>query len=137
MVSHAKTCEEDPTELMSTCEFKCAAHYADLAQKAYDKECYHLAIWAGEQSSANLDKLGELYKIFMFGPESIIGRSNYELGSNYSATLTSLKCAIQHTSIAIRSEPFSVELRELRSQLCFKVIATVGCLAAYYTIGEQ
>ena len=55
MVSHAKTCEEDPTKLMSTCEFKCAAHYANLAQKAYNRECYHLAIWAGEQSSANLE----------------------------------------------------------------------------------
>ena len=124
MVSHAKTCEEDPTKLMSTCEFKCAAHYAELAQEAYDRECYHLAIWAGEQSSANLDKLEESYKVLKFLPESIIGKSYYEIGQNQTMIMMALKRALPYINSAIRFEYTSIDLKSTRIELCYEIIAT-------------
>ena len=80
-----------PEALTATCDFMCAAHYAEQAQEAYNRECYHLAIWAGEQSCAYIDKLGEPYTVLKFELEYIVGRSYYEIGSNYSAALISLK----------------------------------------------
>ena len=124
IVSHAKIYEKDPTKLMSTCEFKCAAHYADLAQEAYNRKCYLLAIWAGEQSSANLDKLGESYTLLKYRPESIIGRSYYEIGKNHSATVMALNRALPYMNSAIRFEYTSFDLKYERAELCEKIIAT-------------
>ena len=100
----------DPDE---SCEYKCAAHYADIAQEAFAKKCYHLAIWAGEQSCANLDKLGDSYMVFKHGPASCIGISYFVLGNNISATLW-LKLAVRHISDAISHEYFCYGLRGLR-----------------------
>ena len=122
MMSYVKTYEENPTKLMSTCEFKCAAHYADLAQEAYDRKCYHLAIWAGEQSSANIDKLGESYNVLKFGPESIIGKSYYEIGQNHSETVMAVNRALPYMNSAIRFECTSFDLKFKRVELCHKII---------------
>ena len=113
--------EEQPS-LMNRCDFICAAHYAEQAQEAYDRECYHLAIWAGEQSCAYIDKLGEPYAVFKFELEYIVGRSYYEIGSNYSATLVSLQQAVKHINDAIRLNYFSLKLRETRTELCSHII---------------
>ena len=115
---------EDMTSLMARCEFKCAAHYADFAQEAFDRECYHLAIWAGEQSCVNIDKLPKSYTVFKFVPQSIIARSHYEMGNNYTAMHISLKDAVQLINDAIRLEYFSFELRKLRATLCSHIIIT-------------
>ena len=60
-------------EALTVSEFMCAANYAEQAQEAYDNECYHLAIWAGKQSCAYIDKLGEPYTVFKFELEYIVG----------------------------------------------------------------
>ena len=104
-------------ELKPLCEFKCAAHYADIAQEAYERKCYKLAIWAGEQSYANLDKLGESYTVLKFEPSSLIARSHYDMG-NISGVLIWLKIAVQHTSDAIRHKYLHSDFRSLRLGLC-------------------
>ena len=71
----------DLDELKPLCEFKCAAHYADIAQEAYERKCYHLAIWAGEQSCANLDKLRNT--VLKFEPSSLIARSYYDMATTF------------------------------------------------------
>ena len=134
MMSYVKTYEEDPTKLMSTCEFKCAAHYAYLAQEAYNRKCYHLAIWAGEQSSANIDKLGESYEVLKFGPESIIGKSYYEIGQNQSMIVTALNRALPYMNSAIRSEYTSFKLKYARVELCYKIVATNPNIICYIYI---
>ena len=50
------------TDLMATCEFKCAAHYAGMAQEAYDRKCYFLVIMV-------IDKLGEPNAVLKFSPK--------------------------------------------------------------------
>ena len=108
---------------MARCEFKCAVYYADLAQEAYDKRCYYLAIWAGKQSCAYIDKLGEPYTVLKLGPESIIGKSHYEMGSNYSETQILLKQALQRINSVIRLNYFSsFDLRGTRTELCGYII---------------
>ena len=108
----------DLYDLKQLCEFKCAAHYADIAQEAYERKCYKLAIWAGEQTYANLDKLGESYTVLKFEPSSLIARSHYGIGNNISAVLIWLKIAVQHTSDAIRHKYFHSDFRSLRLELC-------------------
>ena len=107
-------------DLKPLCELKCAAHYADIAQEAYERKCYKLAIWAGEQSYANLDKLGESYTVLKFQPSSLIARSHYRMGNNISGVLIWLKIAVQHTSDAIRHKYFHMhsDFRSLRLELC-------------------
>ena len=105
-------------ELKPLCEFKCAAHYADIAQEAYERKCYKLAIWAGEQSYANLDKLGESYTVLKFEPSSLIARSHYGMGNNISGVLIWLKIAVQHTSDAIRHKYLHSDFRSMRLKLC-------------------
>ena len=56
-LKQGKYFKQNVSLVMAIDEFKCAAHYADIAQEAYERKCYKLAIWAGEQSYANLDKL--------------------------------------------------------------------------------
>ena len=112
----------DITSLVAKLEFKCAAYYADMANDVFEKGCYHLAIWLGEQSCAYIDKLGEPYTVLKFGPESIIGRSHFMIGKNYPATDNSLKQAVEHINNAIRFEYFSFELRELRTKLCYHIL---------------
>ena len=111
----------DLYDLKPLCEFKCAAHYADIAQEAYERKCYKLAIWAGEQSYANLDKLGESYTVLKFEPSSLIARSHYDMG-NISATLIWLNIAVQHISDAITHEYFCHHFRSLRLQLCLHTL---------------
>ena len=113
---------EDSATLRDRCEFKCAVHYADMAQEAYDRKCYHLAIWAGEQSCAFIDKLGDPYTILRYGPQFLIARSQYEIGKNNSATQILLKQALQHINDAIRLNYFSMELRKIRTELCGDII---------------
>ena len=85
--------------------------------------CYYLAIWLGEQSCAYIDKLGAPYTVLKFGPESIIGKSHYEMGNNYSATQILLKQALQHINSAIRLNYFSsLKLRGTRIELCGYII---------------
>ena len=108
----------DPDE---SCEYKCAAHYADIAREAFAKKCYHLAIWAGEQSCANLDKLGDSYMVFKLEPASLIGISYFVLGNNISATLW-LKLAVRHISDVISHEYFCYELRVLRLRVCEHIL---------------
>ena len=108
----------DLYDLKPLCEFKCAAHYADIAQEAYERKCYKLAIWAGEQSYANLDKLGESYTVLKFEPSCLIAGSHYGMGNNTSAVLIWLKIAVQHTSDAIRHKYFRYYFRSVRLQLC-------------------
>ena len=107
----------DLYDLKPLCEFKCAAHYADIAQEAYERKCYHLTIWAGEQSYAYLDKLGEVHTVLKFGPSSLIARSYFDMG-NVSLALMWLKIAVKHTSEVIRLSYFDLELRDLRLLLC-------------------
>ena len=106
----------DPDESKKHCEYKCAAHYA------FAKKCYHLAIWAGEQSCSNLDKLGDSYMVFKLGPASLIGISYFVLGNNISATLTWLKLAVRHISDVISHEYFCYELRALRLRVCEHIL---------------
>ena len=114
--------EEQPS-LMNRCDFICAAHYAEQAQEAYDRECYHLAIWAGEQSCACIDKLGEPYTVLKFKPEYIIATSYYKMGNNHSATRIYLKHALEHINTAIRFKYFSWELRSSRAILsCYSIL---------------
>ena len=101
-------------ELKPLCEFKCAAHYADIAQEAYERKCYHLTIWAGEQS---YDKLGEVHTVLKFEPSSLIARSYFDMG-NVSLALMWLEIAVKHTSEAIRFNFVHFELRNLRMLLC-------------------
>ena len=124
MVTHAKSYGEDPTKLMCKCKFKYAAHYADLAQEAYNRKCYLLAIWAEEQSSANLDKLGESYAVLKFRPEYLTGRSYYEIGKNHSATVMALNRALPYMNSAIRFEYTSFDLKYERVELCYEIIVT-------------
>ena len=105
----------DLYDLKLLCEFKCAAHYADIAQEAYERKCYKLAIWAGEQSYANLDKLGESYTVLKFQPSSLIARSHYGMGNNISGVLIWLNIAVQHTSDAIRHKYFRYYFRSMNS----------------------
>ena len=107
----------DLDELKALCNFKCATHYADIAYGAYERKCYHLTIWAGEQSYAYLDKLGEVHTVLKFGPSSLIARSYFDMG-NVSLALMWLKIAVKHTSEAIRLNYFDLELRDLRLLLC-------------------
>ena len=91
-MSLGKTFEENASDLDYSCEFKCAAHYAFMAEVTHYKKCYHLAIWAGEKSIAYLDKLGESYEKHKIIPQSIIVKSNYTLlRQNYSVILHSLQ----------------------------------------------
>ena len=119
-------------ELKPLCEFKCAAHYADIAQEAYERKCYKLAIWAGEQSYANLDKLGESYTVLKFEPSSLIARSHYGMGNNISGVLIWLKIAVQHTSDAIRHKYFHSDFRSMRLKLCLLTLKL--SLMSYFCI---
>ena len=111
------------TDLMATCEFKCAVHYAGMAQEAYDRKCYYLAIWSGLKSCKIIDKLGEPNAVLKFLPKYLVALSYYGLGKNYSATQTALEYAVKHTGIAIKFDYFSLELRRLRSKICYILIA--------------
>ena len=111
-----------PEITKSRCELKCVLHYADLAQKAYNTGCYQLAIWAGEQSSANLDNLGESYEGLRFAPESIIARSYSALGRD-NVIISSLKRAVKYTSIAIKNNYFWWPLKSLRIVQCSNIIS--------------
>ena len=112
----------DQPGLIASCEFKCAAHYAEVAEEAYSRKCYHLAIWAGEQSCAYIDKLGKHYTVLKYKPEYIIAVSYYQVGNNHSATRASLKQAVEHINAAIRYQYFSMELRITRAILSFYTI---------------
>ena len=113
---------EDPATLTARCEFKCAAHYAEVAEDAYKREYYHLAIWAGEQSIGYIDKLGEQYSVLKFAPKSFVALSHYGIGNNYSATQILLKQALQNINNAIRLNYFSWKIRVLRAALCGHII---------------
>ena len=116
-LKQGKYFKQNVDELKALCEFKCAAHYADIAQEAYERKCYHLTIWAGEQSCAYLDKLGEVHTVLKFGPSSLIARSYFDMG-NVSLALMWLEIAVKHTSEAIRLNYPHYELRNLRMILC-------------------
>ena len=128
----------DPDESKKHCEYKCAAHYADIAREAFAKKCHHLAIWAGEQSCANLDKLGDSYMVFKLGPASLIGISYFVLGNNISATLTWLKLAVRHISDAISHEYFCYELRALRLRVCEHIlkVSWMGLECYFYNLQD-
>ena len=128
----------DPDESKKHCEYKCAAHYADIAREAFAKKCYHLAIWAGEQSCSNLDKLGDSYMVFKLGPASLIGISYFVLGNNISATLMWLKLAVRHISDAISHEYFCYELRVLRIRVCEHIlkVSWMGLECHFYNLQD-
>ena len=113
---------EDPATLTARCEFKCAVYYAEVAEDAYILECYHLAIWVGEQSIGYFDELGEQYSVLKFVPKSFVALSHYGIGNNYSATQILLKQALQNINNAIRLNYFSWNIRELRATLCRHII---------------
>ena len=127
-----KSFTQETEDLMSRCEFKCAVYYAEVAEGAYKRECYYLAIWAGEQSIGYFDKLGEQYTVYKYVPESIVGRSHYEIGNNSSHIL--LKQALKHINNVIRHNYFSsLKLKGARVTICGGIIlANWVCNPLFY-----
>ena len=83
-----------PTVEGTWCKYKCALVYGNCAVDAFKRQYYYLAIWSGEQSFNNSDKLGEYYDGLGCASSLIVGKSYYHIG-NYSAAKMWLNHALK------------------------------------------
>lgn len=111
---------DDPTSLITRCEFKCANNYIHAAEKAFNRQCYHLAIWLGEKSCQCFNELEKTYHVLEFVPSSTIGLSYIRI-ENYSATQTWLTQALHYINDALSLE-YTMELQKMRANICLNLV---------------
>ena len=106
--------DNDP---LYTCSFKCATDYTDLAEEAYERQCYYLAIWAGKQRCNLFEKLGEPYSVLQHVPASISVMSYKEIEGKYADVWPILKKALHHTNRAIKYEFVNFEFKIYKNEI--------------------
>ena len=101
----------------SEMSFKCALYYIDFSGDAYNRQCYHLAVWLGNKPFD--ETKWNSYPWLGFGPSIILGMTHYELG-NYSMAQMYLRHTLKHINeISKLSNEHSLVMRCVRATTCY------------------
>ena len=113
---HFKELATQKTEL----PLKCAIYYLEFSSDAYNRQCYHLAVWLGNKTFQMFDEAHlNSYPWVGFAPSIILGRTHYKLG-NYSMAQMYLRHTLKHINeISKLSNEQGLEMRGVRATTCF------------------
>ena len=117
---HFKELATQKTEI----PFKCAIYYIDFLGDAYNRQCYHLAVWLGNKTIQMFDEAHlNSYPWLGFGPSIILGMTHYELG-NYSMAQMYLRHTLKHINdiLKLSNEQLSLVMRRVRAVTCFYLL---------------
>ena len=113
---HFKELATQKTEI----PFKCAIYYIDFLGDAYNRQCYHLAVWLGNKTIQMFDEAHlNSYPWVGFGPSIVLGMTHYEL-RNYSMAQIYLRHTLKHINDILKlSNEHSLKMRRARGITCY------------------